>query len=144
MVLFDYLIKLLVHNSDTIFIGLLVVLVGYNGWQLYYMKKEQQNKQEEKQKGRNCDNRNILKEIEEKLREQDRIFFDIKEQLKNNQNRLEKMKSEFERLEDKLSLLENNLYNRFNEKTADIKETLKILLSCYRGEEERIEEDSLE
>ena len=144
MVLFDYLIKLLVHNSETMFIGLLVVLVGYNGWQLYYLKKKQRRTGEEKKDDKLQELDKEIKQVKSLLQQLEGDCSDLKEQFKNNRSRLREIKEEYTRFEDRMSLLENNLYSRFTEKTSEIKETLKLLLSCYRGEEEQLDDNLLE
>src|SRR5690554_8049753 len=40
MVLLEYMIRLLMGKSDTMFIGLMVVIFGYYGWLLWHLKDD--------------------------------------------------------------------------------------------------------
>lgn len=145
MVLLDYIVELLIHNSETMVVGFLVVLVAYNGWQLYRLKQksEPEESKEMAKLMQSIENlKNRFQELEVKLLDPEEKELSIieGEKIKENYRSLQTLQEKCDKLKDGLRETEENLYDRFNEKTNEIKETLKILLTCYRSEKEEVQE----
>ncbi len=116
MVLFEYIIKVLVHNSETLFIGLLVILVGYYGrilWDIKGVLKEY-----------TADINFLMKDLSEIKTETEKL----KEIMVEQNKTIEKINN----LESDIEDHDRSITARINEKTEDVKDTLKILITCYR------------
>ncbi|MGM0410211.1 MAG: hypothetical protein ACQEQF_05545 [Bacillota bacterium] len=116
MFLFEYLIKLLMGNSDALFIGLLVVLFGYYGWLLW-----NQN--------------NSYKDFYNKWEKHNENFVEVRKIVYNLDSKITKL----ENLDSKLDNISNNLdksridiLKETEEESEEIKEIVKILLGHYR------------
>ena len=128
MVLLEYIIKILVHNSETLFIGLLVILVGYYGRLLWHIVNSLKEYSREMEKIINK-----IGDISEVMAHLDKALYkDITERLNSCLNQLNNIQNDFEDLDSELNDHDHDVRRRINEKTEDIKETMKILLTCYR------------
>ncbi len=125
MFLLEYVIKLLMGNSDTMFMGFVVVIFGYYGWLLWHLKDDF-NKFI-----MNWDNHE--RHLEDMKQKMDSIDEGVYRELKN---RVEENKSILERLQ--LNLKDNNndldhyrqdIINEIKESTEDIKEIMMILMN---------------
>lgn len=125
MFLYEYIIKLLMGNSNTIFIGLIIVIFGYLGWLLksIYEQVEVINREKDNQK-------DILEIIREKIEKLDEnIYRNILEKLNDNLNCLRKIYSELEDNDLDLKNLEADIISEIKEESDEIKEIIKILMT---------------
>ncbi|MFW6009355.1 MAG: hypothetical protein ACOCP8_08850 [archaeon] len=106
MFLFEYLIKLLMGNSDAHFIGLLVVLFGYYGWLLWNQNNSYKNFYNKWEKH----NENFV--------EVRKIVYNLDSKLDNISNNLDKSRID--------------ILKEMEKESEEIKEMVKILLGYYR------------
>lgn len=134
MSLYEYLIKLLMGNSNSLFIGLIVVIFGYFGWLLKNIYEqinsigditsiiEKENK-----------NRESLEIIRKKVEElNDGNYKDILDRLDDNLSCLEKIYSKLENSNLDVDRLQNDIISEIKEESDEIKEIIKILMSRTR------------
>ncbi|MFW6381560.1 MAG: hypothetical protein ACOCZ3_03355 [Bacillota bacterium] len=125
MFLYDYIIKLLLGNTNTLFLGLIVVLFGYYGWMIYTLHKsfdaflgEWKYYQQQ------------IADIEDLLQKLDRtIYRDILEKIDGNATSLKQLTDKVEELGDMLEKSDVNTEAVIKEESEEIKEIIKILLS---------------
>ncbi|MFW5992115.1 MAG: hypothetical protein ACOCQN_02885 [Halanaerobiaceae bacterium] len=116
MFLFEYLIKLLLGNSSTLFMGLFVVIFGYYGWLLWNINSELKlNIEENIKQGEQV--RKNGKELEKIYDFLDRDIFPKLKQIEDDIGRLD------------LEKTRNSIIDEIKEESAEVKETIKILLS---------------
>ena len=134
MFLWEYVIKLLMGNSDSLFIGLVIVVMGYYGWLLWNI----QNKfRSIIYKWDNINQR--LDQINDKVNNLEKILFrKVLEKITNNQNMIENIEADIADLNDDITKKENNILNEINEESTEIKEYIKLLLNWHRGSKEDI------
>ncbi len=116
MFLFEYIIKLLMGNSEALFMGLLVVLFGYYGWLLWNINdsyKSFYNKWDKHNEN--------FKEVRQIILELDRKI-----------TRLENIDVRLENINHELEKTEEEILQEIKEESDEIKEIVKILLGHYR------------
>lgn len=119
MFLFEYIIKLLMGNTEALFMGLLVVIFGYYGWLLWNLSNNYNiffNKWE-KHNENYMETRKIIFELERKL------------------TRLENLTPLMNSVKDDMSKSTKDILEEIDEETEEIKEIVKILLGQYRKAE---------
>ena len=129
MFLLEYVIKLLMGNSDTIFLGLFVVVFGYYGWLLWNIYTDLNNILGNWKK-----NKEDIELIKERVGELEKeLYQDISDRLSNNHAYLKSIDDRFASHINKVDKLESKLISEIEEETDEVKETLKLLLNCYRN-----------
>ena len=129
MFLYEYIVKLLMGNSNNLFLGLIIVLIGYYGWLLWNInnKNESYLKKWERFSEKSDDMEDILKDIEKMIyRENTQKLNTIVAELDNLKEKSEDISEEIERTQDKM--LDN-----LNQEIEELKQTMSILLKCYRN-----------
>ncbi len=116
MFLFEYIIKLLMGNSDAIFIGLLVVLFGYYGWLLWNQNNSYNNFYNKWEKH----NENFI--------EVRKIVFDLDKKM----TKLENLDNKLDNISSNLDKSRIDILKETEEESEEIKEIVKILLGHYR------------
>ena len=139
MFFFEYLIKLLMGNSNNIFMGLVVVIFGYYGWLLwtinskfnsFYNKWERhEDYLDEARKGVMNVDKEItkLEQMETRINEMNQSINEFKEDLLKE---LEEFKEDITK-EAKFS--RENILKEIEEESDDIKEVVKIVVGKYRN-----------
>ena len=140
MFLFEQLIKLLVHYSESLLMGFMIVLVAYNGWMLRQLLSVDHDNHEQKEQLMKIDA--ISKSLDEL---DDSLYREVRERINELSNKLTNTNQQMVTTKQRIEKMEDSLSDRLHDKTEEIKDTLKILLSCYRGieDEEKIPEIEL-
>lgn len=129
MFLFEYIIKLLMGNSETLFMGLFVVVFGYYGWLLYnindYFKEflKKWNKHEES-----------LEELRSKMKELDEsVYKELISKLNTNVITLEKINSDIKENSVEMDRYRSDIIAEIKESSEEIKEIMKLLMNRSRN-----------
>lgn len=116
MFLFEYIIKLLMGNSDALFMGLLIVVFGYYGWLLWNINNSYKKffNSWDRHNEDYVETREIIFELERKL------------------TRLENLTPRLETLNRDIDKSSKDILKEIDEESEEIKEIIKILLGHYR------------
>ena len=140
MFLIEYIMKLLIGNSDNLFTALIAVLIGYLIWLLWNNRKTLNNNQTQSEQLLS-----EIAEVKELVEYFDRtIYKDFSEKINQSFAVKENIKNELENINKRLDKMDINLSTEIKEKNEEVKETLKLLLSCYRGQENEEQSDEIE
>ncbi len=142
MFLIEYIMKLLIGNSENLFTGLIIVLIGYLIWLLWNNRKTLNNNQTHFEQLFS-----EIAEVKELVEYFDRtIYKDFSEKINQSFTVKENIKNKLKNLNKKLDNLDKSLSTAIKDKNEEVKDTLKILLRCYRGQKkgEQPEEIDLE
>lgn len=132
MFLFEFIIKILVGNSDTVFIALIMAVFGYYGWLLwnvnehlnYFLEeweKHGKNLEELKSKIDDLDE-SVYRELIIKIDENIKKYENLLQNVKNNSDELEKVKADIigeikesvDEMKGIIMILVNNRLRSFN------------------------------
>jgi hypothetical protein len=113
MFLWEYIIKLLMGNSNSLFIGLIIVIIGYYGWLLYNINNNFSSIMFKWEKI----NKNLDSIIENVNLIEKMFYSEISQKLSDNKNDINNIKSEdiqtMKKLVDKMNIAIK--YNEFEE-----------------------------
>jgi len=133
MFLFEYLIKLLMGNSNTLFLGLIMVIFGYYGWLLFNINNQLHTSTYEWDIINNK-----LRDIMNKLDKINELYSkELTDKLNDNKNLLKEMNSYIKNNNEKLEKLEGKIISEVKEESGEIKERMNILV----GRRSNISED---
>ncbi len=124
MFLYEYLIKLLMGNSNTIFLGLFVVIFGYCGWLLWQINNNL-NEFRRQWENHNKDNKELIHEINDLNKI---MYQDFLERLKEIQRNLENHNKLLNETDTETEKFKNEIISSIKEETDEVKETVKLLL----------------
>jgi len=125
MFLLEYIIKLLMGNSDTMFMGFVVVVFGYYGWLLWHLRDDFDKftvswDRHEKH----------LEEIKQKMTSiDDGVYKDLMKRLEENKTILERMQLTLSDTNGDLGRYRQDVINAIKDSTEDIKEIMMILMN---------------
>ncbi len=125
MFLFEHLIKLLMGNSDTLFMGLAVVIFGYYGWLLYNINDNF------KKLILGWDNyQDSLKEIKERMDELDEsVYKELINKINGNINDIEELNKAIKNNTSDMDRYKDDIIDEIKESADEIKEIMKILMN---------------
>jgi hypothetical protein len=128
MFLFEYIIKLLISNSDTVFMGLIIVVFGYYGWLIWNINdriKKIKNKLEKNEEIiiNIMDNSEFLKTKVDK---------DILNSFNENLHLLKIINTGMDDLNDYQDNIKRDIITEIKESSEETKEIIKLILSRYR------------
>lgn len=123
--LFEYIMKLLMGNSNTLFMGLIVVIFGYYGWLLWSINERLKNYliNWDKQNDSFID----MKETVDKLDES--LYKELVNRLDEKKTEIEKIRLEMDKNSDDIDRYYNDIINEVKESTDEIKEIMMILMN---------------
>ncbi len=129
MFLFEYIVKLLLGNTNTLFLGLVIVLFGYYGWLLYNINNRLHTFTYEWDKFNDK-----LKEILHKLEKFDELYYqELAERLNDNKNILKEINTCLNAKNLDLEKIEEKIIAEVKEESGEIKERMKILVGRTRS-----------
>lgn len=125
MFFFQYLIRLLVGNSDTLFMGLIMVIFGYYGWLLWNIndrfKKFFSNWER---------NEFTLKDLNCKIENLDEnLYKDLISKINQNMLEINKLYNNIQGCTEELERNRREIIAEIKESEDDIKDIMKILLN---------------
>lgn len=125
MFFFEYIIKLLIGNSDSLFLGLIVVLIGYYGWLLWNINERFKNFLQSWEKHQKC-----LKELKIKMDELDEsVYKELIKKLDENIINMQKVSYAIEENNNDMDRYRSDIIAEIKESAAEIKEIMKILMN---------------
>lgn len=125
MFLFEYIIKLLMGNSNTLFMGLIVVIFAYYGWLLWSINERLKNHLVDWD--RQNDSIIDMKETVNKL--DDSLYRELVNRLDEKKTEIEKIGSEIDKKSDDMDRYYNDIISEIKESTDEIKEIMMILMN---------------
>lgn len=144
MFLLEYMIKLLMGNSDTIFLGLLIVLFGYYGWLLWNIYHTVNDLETGEIKIRKRQ-REILESLVEIYKS---LSVDIPEKFRDQTTVLEQVNDNTETCNKNVIENREKIISDVKEESGEVKEIVKILLGYYlyleKSEKNALEKDKIE
>ncbi|HLV09470.1 MAG TPA: hypothetical protein VKY40_04610 [Halanaerobiales bacterium] len=129
MVLLEYMIRLLMGKSDTMFIGLMVVIFGYYGWLLWHLKDDF-NKYiiNFEERGKNLEKN--VKCINEKIELIDSdCYKKMLKKIEKNKILLENLQKSEEDTAKELARSRQDIISAIKDSNEDIKEIMMILMN---------------
>ncbi|MTI58474.1 hypothetical protein GM661_06500 [Iocasia frigidifontis] len=125
MFLFEYMMKLLMGNSNTLFMGLIVVIFGYYGWLLWSINERLKNHLIDWD--RQNDSLIDMKETVDKL--DDSLYKELVNRLDEKKTEIEKIRLEIDKKSDDMDRYYNDIIGEIKESTDEIKEIMMILMN---------------
>lgn len=123
--LFEYMMKLLMGNSNTLFMGLIVVIFGYYGWLLWSINERLKNHLIDWD--RQNDSLIDMKETVDKL--DDSLYKELVNRLDEKKTEIEKIRLEIDKKSDDMDRYYNDIIGEIKESTDEIKEIMMILMN---------------
>ncbi len=125
MFLLEYIIKLLMGNSDTMFMGFVVVVFGYYGWLLWHLRDDFEKFTVNWDK-----HEKYLEEIKEKINSiDDGVYKDLMKRMDDNKTILERLQLTLSYTNDDLGRYRQDVINAIKDSNEDIKEIMMILMN---------------
>jgi len=140
MYFFEHLIKLLLGKSNTLFLGLIMVIFGYYGWLLFNINNKLQTTAYEWDKINDK-----LRDIMNKLEKIDELYYkELPDKLNENKNLIKELNTCMMSKNIDMEKLETKIISEVKEESSEIKERMKILVGRTRGNLNQNEEDANE
>ncbi len=125
MFFFQYLIRLLVGNSDTLFMGLIMVIFGYYGWLLWNINDRFKRFFSNWER-----NEFTLKDLNCKIENLDEsLYKDLISKINQNMLEINKLYNNIQGCTEELERNRREIIAEIKESEDDIKDIMKILLN---------------
>ena len=125
MFFFQYLIRLLVGNSDTLFMGLIMVIFGYYGWLLWNINDRFKRFFSNWER-----NEFTLKDLNCKIENLDEsLYKDLISKINQNMLEINKLYNNIQGCTEELERNRREIIAEIKESEEDIKDIMKILLN---------------
>ena len=125
MFFFQYIIRLLMGNSDTLFMGLIMVIFGYYGWLLWNINDRFKRFFSNWEK-----NEFTLKDLNYKIKSIDEsLYKDLISKINQNMLEISKLYTTIEDCNAELERSRREIIAEIKESEEDIKDIMKILLN---------------
>lgn len=123
MFLYQWLIKLMVDNSDALYVSIMLVVFGYCGWLLWKINGKLEyflGEWDKHEKTLNC--------LKQKIDELDQsVYKDLIHSIDTNSNEIEKMMIAVEKNREDIDRNRGAIIEEIKESAAETKEIIKIL-----------------
>ncbi|ACL70093.1 hypothetical protein [Halothermothrix orenii] len=125
MFLFEYIIKLLMGSSETLFMGLIIIIFGYYGWLLWNINnsfhsfEDRWNKHEEN-----------LNDIKNRMKDLDKsVYKELIQKLNTNLIDMKDIDENINKVNDDMKDYRNDIIDEIKESEEEIKEVMKLLIT---------------